>query len=107
MVGGSIGYYCGDPLKLTEDCQRLQPTQFPSVPRLFNRIYGLLKGGIDSAGGCKSWLAHKAIAAKTFYLRRDAAYTHGCYDKLVFRKIRAILGGNVRFMLTGSAPIDQ
>jgi long-chain acyl-CoA synthetase len=79
---------------------------FLSVPRLYNIIYGLLKGEIDSAGGCKTWLAHKAIDAKMFYLRRDAAYHHGCYDKLVFNKIRARLGGNVKVMLTASAPID-
>lgn len=107
MIGGRIGYYCGDPQKLTEDCQRLQPSMFPSVPRLYNRIYGLLKSGIDTAGGCKTWLAQKAIAAKMFYLRRDAAYNHGCYDKLVCNKFKARLGGNVKYMLTGSAPIDQ
>jgi len=32
--------------------------------------------------------------------------THCFYDKLVFKKVRAILGGNVKVMLTGSAPID-
>lgn len=32
---------------------------------------------------------------------------HACYDKLVFNKMKARLGGQVRFMITGSAPIDQ
>ena len=66
---------------------------FPSVPRLYNKIYGVLKGAIDGAGGCKTWLATKAIDAKMFYLRQNATYTHGCYDKLVFEKIKARLGG--------------
>jgi long-chain acyl-CoA synthetase len=34
-------------------------------------------------------------------------YNHGCYDYLVFNKIAAKLGGNVRYMLTASAPIDK
>jgi long-chain acyl-CoA synthetase len=38
-------------------------------------------------------------------LRKDGTYTHGCYDKLVFGKMKAILGGNVKIMLTGSAPM--
>ena len=39
MVGARIGFYQGDPLKLVEDCGVLQPTLFPSVPRLYNKIY--------------------------------------------------------------------
>jgi long-chain acyl-CoA synthetase len=39
ITGAKIGYYQGDPLKLTEDCAKLRPAVFPSVPRLFNRIY--------------------------------------------------------------------
>jgi long-chain acyl-CoA synthetase len=46
MYGGRTGYYSGDPLKLLEDLQVLRPTIFPSVPRLFNRIYDKIKGGL-------------------------------------------------------------
>jgi long-chain acyl-CoA synthetase len=102
-----IGYYSGDPARLTEDCQKLKPTLFPSVPRLYNRIYGILKGKLDSAGGCKTWLANRGIQTKLAALRHDATYTNGCYDKLVFRKICDSLGGNVKHMITASAPIDQ
>lgn len=37
--GCRYGFYSGDPLKLLEDLIVLKPTIFPSVPRLFNRIY--------------------------------------------------------------------
>lgn len=39
LSGMKIGYYNGDPLKLLDDLKALGPTAFPSVPRLFNRIY--------------------------------------------------------------------
>jgi len=39
VYGARIGYYAGDVLKLTDDCQALKPTLFPSVPRIYNRIY--------------------------------------------------------------------
>lgn len=39
-------------------------------------------------------------------MRTRAAYTDGCYDALIFKKIRALLGGQVRIMITASAPID-
>ena len=33
--------------------------------------------------------------------------TNGCYDGLVFKKIAKLLGGKVKLMTTGSAPIDK
>ena len=33
--------------------------------------------------------------------------TNGCYDRLVFKKISGLLGGNVRHMSTAAAPIDN
>lgn len=102
-----IGYYSGDPLRLVEDCQVLKPTSFPSVPRLYNKIFSILNAKLNAAGGCKTWLAHHAIGVKTDNLQSNATYTHGCYDKLVFGKIADSLGGRVRVMITGSAPIDK
>lgn len=57
MVGCKTGFYQGDPLKLTEDLAVLKPALFPSVPRLWNRIYTKIKGTIDGLTGCKGWLA--------------------------------------------------
>ena len=39
ISGCKIGFYSGDPTKLLDDLKVLKPTLFPSVPRLFNRIY--------------------------------------------------------------------
>ncbi len=38
-VGGSVGFYQGNTLKLMEDISVLRPTVFPSVPRL---VFGVL-----------------------------------------------------------------
>jgi len=41
LTGVKIGFYGGDPLKMVaDDIPLLRPTFFPSVPRLYNRIYG-------------------------------------------------------------------
>jgi len=37
--------------------------------------------------------------------KANGALTHGCWDSIVFKKIKALTGGRVRIMLTGSAPI--
>jgi long-chain acyl-CoA synthetase len=39
VCGSKIGYFGGDVLKLTDDCQVLKPTLFPSVPRIYNRVF--------------------------------------------------------------------
>jgi long-chain acyl-CoA synthetase len=48
----------------------------------------------------------QALNSKLYYLNRDGSVEHKFYDKVVFGKIRALLGGEVRIMITGSAPIS-
>ena len=38
---------------------------------------------------------------------RSVIRKDGMWDPLVFRKIRAMLGGNVRYISTGSAPLSR
>lgn len=100
------GFFAGDVQKLTEDMQLLQPTFFPSVPRLFNRIYGKIQDNIKAATGAKGWLVQQAIASKSYYHKNAQGFTHTVWDGLVFNKIKNMLGGSVRLMITGSAPIN-
>jgi len=106
VYGMRCGFFGGNVLKLTEDMQILKPTLFPSVPRLYNRIYGKLQDKVKEASGVKGWLINKAIAAKSYYHKNGQGLTHKVYDKLVFSKMKQVLGGNVRMMITGSAPIS-
>jgi len=98
LSGAHHGYYQGSPLKLVEDCGVLQPTIFPSVPRLFNKIYAKILAGFDAQTGCKRWLVDKALASKSHYLTGGnvASYNSPCYDFLVFGKVAKLLGGRVR-----------
>jgi long-chain acyl-CoA synthetase len=47
ISGMQAGFYRGDTTKLVDDVGILAPTLFPSVPRLYNRIYSKIKSGID------------------------------------------------------------
>lgn len=100
-----IGFFGGNVLKLTDDIALLKPTFFPSVPRLFNRIYSKIQDKFKEATGVKGWLINKAVNAKLFYYRNNQGLQHKVYDSLVFNKVKAMLGGKVRIMITGSAPI--
>mmetsp|Transcript_25136 Transcript_25136/g.17801 ORF Transcript_25136/g.17801 Transcript_25136/m.17801 type:complete len:190 (+) Transcript_25136:1089-1658(+) len=60
---------------------------------------------INAAGCCKRAIANKGIRAKMDALESKCEYTNATYDK-IFKKARDLTGGNVRYMITGSAPID-
>ncbi|KAG5638150.1 hypothetical protein H0H81_001535 [Sphagnurus paluster] len=104
-VSGKIGYFTGDPLRLLEDAQLLKPNFFPSVPRVLNRIFQAAMAG-GNVPGLKGNLFRKAIQVKLDRLHTTGDPTHFFWDKLVFRKIQAVLGGQIKLMSSGSAPIS-
>jgi long-chain acyl-CoA synthetase len=106
MVGASIGFFQGDTLKLIDDLKALRPTIFPSVPRLWNRIYDRITAGVVEGGAVKSAVFHTAYAGKQYWLRTTGTTHHSVWDRIVFRTIAARVGlDRCRLMITGSAPI--
>ncbi|KAJ0398981.1 hypothetical protein P43SY_003586 [Pythium insidiosum] len=104
--GGSIGFYQGEVIKLLDDLAALRPTMLPSVPRVLNRIHDRITQGVGKAGALKRWLFNWAYQSKKARLA-DGYVEHGLWDALVFNKIKQVLGGRIRLMLNGSAPISQ
>lgn len=86
-LGGAIGFFTGDPLRLLEDAQILKPNFFPSVPRVLNRIYqtAMVAGNVP---GLKGALFRRAVRTKLDNLHSTGAVTHPLWDRLVFRKVR-------------------
>jgi long-chain acyl-CoA synthetase len=84
----------------------LKPTLFPSVPRLFNRIFDKINSRLAELSGVRSYIANRAVSSKLYYLNTQGTLQYGFYDRAVCSKFKAILGGEVRFMVTGSAPIS-
>jgi len=103
MKGASMGYYSGDVRKLFDDINTLKPTVFVTVPRLLGRLYDKVMEAVK-IGGITQVMFDQAYSAKIDGLRKGSL-THQVWDPLVFSKIRAKLGGNVRFIITGSAPL--
>lgn len=118
-VGSSIGY--GSPLTLTDtsskikkgtkgDASILRPTLMAAVPAILDRVRDGVRKKVDSAGGVSKKLFDLA------YSRRLAAINGSWFGAwglekllwsfLVFRKVRAILGGRIRFILSGGAPLS-
>lgn len=86
----------------------LQPTLLCTVPRLLNRFYFIIKDQIRKTakqGMVNDNLIERAVGAKTYYLENYGCHNHYLYDPLVFNKFKQILGGRVRLIVCGSAPI--
>lgn len=100
--------------KLLPNLQECKPTFFIGVPRVYEKFYMGVKAKV--AAHEKKDLIEKAIhlglekveaeqAGKSFPLAKKIKY--GLLDKLVLSKLREGLGmGNVRFAITGAAPIS-
>lgn len=101
-----IGVFSGDVLKLKEDLAVFKPTLFVSVPRLFNRFYDTIQSGLKEKSGLARSLFNRGIKSKIDRLHSSCSYDHWLYDRIIFNKLKAILGGRVRLMVTGSAPIQ-
>ncbi|ORY48444.1 acetyl-CoA synthetase-like protein [Rhizoclosmatium globosum] len=105
LCGGSVGFCRGDTSLLLDDIANLRPTVFVSVPRLLNRIYEKIQAGAASGSALKQALFQRAVSTKLENLKRTGSVTHPIWDRLVFGNVRAVLGGRVRMVISGSAPI--
>ncbi|XP_058477885.1 long-chain-fatty-acid--CoA ligase 5 [Solea solea] len=102
--GARVGFFQGDIRLLPDDMKSLQPTIFPVVPRLLNRVYDKVQSGASTP--FKKWLLNFAVERKFAEVKEGIIRNNSIWDKLIFHKVQESLGGRVRIMVTGAAPIS-
>jgi long-chain acyl-CoA synthetase len=113
-VGGCLAFWNGDPTRIIEEIQEIQPTYFPAIPRIFEKIYGRfapkLRADLGDDGlaklvsiGCEARAAQYAGREISAALRREWEAA----DTQVFAAVRSAFGGKIRQAATGAAPIDH
>jgi long-chain acyl-CoA synthetase len=114
-LGGTLAYWERDPLKIVPNLSEVRPTYFPSVPRIFEKIYTAATAAVEQEGGLKKRVFDWAIGVgkKVRALERQGrspgpllALQHRIADKQVLSKIRALFGGDLKQAVTGAAPIN-
>ena len=50
-LGSTIAYWERDPLKIVPNLSEVKPTYFPSVPRIFEKIYTAATSAVEKEGG--------------------------------------------------------
>lgn len=104
--GGSIGFFRGVIKELVSDIESLKPTAFPAVPRVLNLIYDKVMNEV-SQSWFKRYLFKLAISAKEREISRGIIRRDGFWDKVVFHKIRKLLGDRVHVITSGAAPLSS
>jgi long-chain acyl-CoA synthetase len=114
-LGATLAYWERDPLKIIPNLTEVKPTYFPSVPRIFEKIYTAATGNIEKEGGLKKAIFNWAVGVGKKVRDRERAgkpvgwllrKQYEFADKQVLSKIRALFGGNLKLAVTGAAPIN-
>ena len=102
--------------KLGANLQEVKPLCFAAVPRIYEKVQARILANVEAGPGWKrklfSW-AVRVAAERLPYLERGEAPPRGLArkariaDALVFKKIRARLGGRFRFAVSGAAPLSR
>ncbi|WP_115865513.1 AMP-dependent synthetase/ligase [Halorussus litoreus] len=107
---GACVAYAEDPETLQEDFQQVEPTTATSVPRVYERMYDAIREEAESSPVSErlfSWATE--VGREYFEAENPGAGLRAkrvVADKLVFRKVRAALGGNIDFFISGGGSLS-
>ncbi|XP_042709518.1 fatty acid CoA ligase Acsl3 isoform X2 [Chrysemys picta bellii] len=86
------------------DVTMLRPTLMASVPEIMDRIY---KNVMNKVNEMTSFQRNLFILAYNYKMEQiSKGYTTPLCDSLIFRKVRMLLGGKIRTLLCGGAPLS-
>ncbi len=108
--GVHIAYSSGIP-NLLEELPMVKPTWVFSVPRVFEKIYNGAKAKADADG--KGSIFDRATSVAIAYSQGidrgkvsfGTKLQHGIFDKLVYGKLRDVFGGDIKYAISGGAPL--
>ncbi|MGO4187229.1 AMP-dependent synthetase/ligase [Pseudarthrobacter sp. TAF60_1] len=113
VAAGATVAHTPDIKNLLADLQSYQPTFILAVPRVFEKVYNSALTKAEDGG--KGAIFHKAAeTAIAFSKARQAGHVglglklkHALFDKLVYGKLRAAMGGNVAHAVSGGGPLGE
>ena len=101
---------------IVEDIGYIRPHWMPSVPRIYEKIYSKVVSGAQDKGGVVlklfNWACHVGNEVSDCLLEKrpipfGTRIQYTIASKLVFSKLQKVLGGNIRWMLSGAAPLND
>ncbi|MFE6776160.1 AMP-dependent synthetase/ligase [Streptomyces sp. NPDC057702] len=106
--------HVADIRTLTDELAAFRPTLILGVPRVFEKVYNGARAKAQADG--KGKIFDRAAACAIAYSRAldepggaslGLRLRHKLFDRLVFRKLRAVLGGRATHAISGGAPLGE
>jgi long-chain acyl-CoA synthetase len=110
-LGAALAYWSRDSKMIIADITQVNPSFFPSVPRMFEKIYTLATSNIEDKEGLRKAVE---LGVKVRMMREageevpdelQAAFDQA--EEQLFKNVRGLFGANMRECVTGAAPIAQ
>ncbi|KAJ1692049.1 hypothetical protein LUZ63_008747 [Rhynchospora breviuscula] len=107
--GASVGYYQGDLNALRDDLMELKPTLFVGVPRVFERVHEGIQKALSELRPLRRMIFNALYNHKLSWMTSGYAHSKASplADFLAFSKVKARLGGRVRLLISGGAPLSN
>jgi long-chain acyl-CoA synthetase len=111
MESGLKTAYAPDATRLVDDLGVMKPNFVLAVPRVFEKIFNAAQQKAYEEGKGKIFDAAAAVciayskASEAGRVPLALSIKHAVFDALVYKKIRARLGGNVQWAVSGGAAL--
>ncbi|WP_257570776.1 long-chain fatty acid--CoA ligase [Streptomyces sp. NP160] len=118
LAGRSTLAHTPDSKDLSRDLATFRPTYVLAVPRVFEKVFASAEQKAIEGGKGKVF-AKAAAVAEAFSRAQDSARDggrgpglglraqHAVFDRLVYAKLRAALGGRAEYAVSGGGPLGE
>jgi len=103
-----------DLKRIADECQVIKPHCMLAVPRVWNKFHDRVTAQFQTSG-FKRFMSGQANLYSAKRIRKSGidcdsvpakGFSDKLFDKLVWKKVRARFGGNLRFALSGAAALS-
>ena len=109
-VGTGIVYWGGDTQQIIAETIQTSPTYFPSVPRIFEKLYALALSMAESEeqlrGAVEVGLKVRQLRARGEAVPEELSAAYDRAEEALYGKVRGLFGGKLEKAVSGAAPIS-
>jgi len=107
--------FLSDPKLIIDTLKEVKPTLFCTVPRVYEKVYAAIQTGLETASKTKKIIFGWSVKQGRIYhdlenreqkIPKRIKVRKRLADKLVLKKIKDVLGGNIKVSPTAGAPLS-
>lgn len=106
LVGLKV-YFADDPKNAATLLQEIKPSVMTVVPRILERLYEKMTAAADSRSGIQKLLINKAIRFAKLERPNKNSLRKKIYERLVYQKMRIAIGGQFKYIISGSSALNK